>query len=181
MIDDVDAHQILQTNNIVGVAAAGPISDYPDPMRWRVDQVYVGCYVSLSDVLTVMVRSENNTDLFQRTPATNHSITTVIPFFDDIRILQFYRKYAPSILELTCGIGMRRILGEVPMTAAYTICASIWNIICNLELNYSEINIKTLYKLIQTYQIITGKYFNHIHEFILADDKMNINENVLFI
>jgi hypothetical protein len=67
--------------------------------------------VSLSDVLTVL-------DMGQKLkhPYNTEEIINVIPIFDDDRIHKFLRKYAPTILEYICSIGMRRIISDIPNT-----------------------------------------------------------------
>lgn len=49
-------------------------------------------------------------------PYSDKEIINVIPTFDDERIHKFIRKYAPSLLEYICSIGMRRIISDVPNT-----------------------------------------------------------------
>ena len=66
---------------------------------------------------------------------------------------------------------MRRIIANVPMTYAYTVCAGIWKLAENLNTNKTDININTFVKLVKTYDIATGKYFDHVMELIKDQDK----------
>ncbi|CAF1527425.1 unnamed protein product [Adineta steineri] len=163
ILDDIDANDILRMINIVGVGCSGPIGEFPDPMTWRVNEIYVGCYVSLSDVLTAFMQSQGRS---LQAPAINKDITNVIPIIEDERIAKFLQKYAPSLLEYTCSIGMRRLLADVPMTAGYTICAGVWKLIEDLNINKSEIHLKTFNEVVKTYEIVVGNYFQHIMPYI---------------
>ncbi|UJR09050.1 hypothetical protein I4U23_013298 [Adineta vaga] len=163
MLDDTDANDILRMVNIVGIACAGPIGEFPDPMTWRVNEIYQGCYVSLADVLMAFIQSKGQ---HLQTPATNKTITNVIPIIEDGRIAKFLQKYAPSLLEYTCSIGMRRLLADVPMTAGYTICAGIWKFIEDLNTHKSELHLKTFEQVVKTYEIIIGNYFQHVMPYI---------------
>ncbi|CAF3331798.1 unnamed protein product [Rotaria sp. Silwood2] len=167
MLDDVSANDILRMINIVGIACSGPIGEFPDPMTWRVNELYLGCYVSLSDVLTAFMQSKGQP---LQTPATNKIITNVIPIIENERIAKFLQKYAPSLLEYTCSIGMRRLLADVAMTGGYTICAGVWKLVEDLNENKSELHLKTFDQLIKTYEIVVGNYFQHIMPYIKEQD-----------
>ena len=174
LIDDVNANDILRMVNFVGIPCSGPIGEYPDPMTWRVNELFLGCYVSLSDVLTAYLQSQQQP---LRTPATNKIITNVIPIFEDKRIARFLQKYAPSLLEYTCSIGMRRLIADVPMTGGYTICAAIWKLVEDLNTNKSELYLRTFEQLVQTYEMVVGNYFKHILPYLKRQD----NEYSYFI
>ncbi|CAF4880464.1 unnamed protein product [Rotaria sp. Silwood1] len=167
MLDDVSANDILRMINIVGVACSGPIGEFPDPMTWRVNELFLGCYVSLSDVLTAFMQSRGQQ---LQTPATNKVITNVIPIIENEQIAQFLYKNAPSLLEYTCSIGMRRLLADVPMTGGYTICAGVWKLVEDLNENKSELHLKTFDQLVKTYEIVVGNYFQHIMPYIKEQD-----------
>lgn len=167
ILDDVSANDILRMANIVGVACSGPIGEFPDPMTWRVNELYAGCYVSLSDVLTAFMQSKGQP---LQTPATNKTITNVIPIIEDARIARFLQKYAPSLLEYTCSIGMRRLLADVAMTGGYTICAGVWKLIEDLNGNKSELHLKTFDQLVKTYEMVVGNYFQHIMPYLKEQD-----------
>lgn len=167
ILDDVNAHDILRMINIVGVACSGPIGEFPDPMTWRVNELYLGCYVSLSDVLTAFLQSRGQP---LQTPATNKTITNVIPIIENERIAKFLQKYAPSLLEYTCSIGMRRLIADVAMTAGYTICAGVWKLVEDLNENKSELHLKTFDQLVKSYEIVVGNYFQHVMPYIKEQD-----------
>ena len=163
IIDDLDANEILRMVNIVGVACAGPVGEFPDPMTWRVNEIFIGCYVSLSDVLTAYTQSKGQV---LRTPATNNEIINVIPIIEDKRIARFLQQHAPCILEYTCSIGMRRLLADVPMTGGYTICAGLWKLVEDVNENKSQLHLETFDKVVQTYEMVVGNYFQHIMPYI---------------
>ena len=163
MLDDVSANDILRMVNIVGVACSGPIGEFPDPMTWRVNELYQGCYVSLADVLTAFMQSKGQP---LQTPATNKTITNVIPIIENPRIARFLQKYVPSVLEYTSSIGMRRLLADVAMTSGYTICAGVWKLIEDLNENKSELHLKTFEQVVNTYEMVVGNYFQHIMPYI---------------
>ncbi|AYV77901.1 MAG: hypothetical protein Edafosvirus2_80 [Edafosvirus sp.] len=168
LLQDMDVNDILKMINIVGIACDGEIGLFPDPLTWRVNNMYCGTYVSLSDVLMVHVISNGTITL--KTIGTNKDITNVIPFFDDDRIHKFLKKYAPSILEYTASIGMRRIIADVPMTYGYTVCAGLWKMVEQINENQSDLNIRLFHKLVNTYDIAVGGYFNHVMPYLLEKD-----------
>lgn len=153
-------NEIIEILNLVGVACNGPIGDYPDASTWKVKEIFLGCNVSLSDIL-VAYNQSNGEGL--RAPAINKEITNVIPVFDDARIGHFLKKYAPSLLEYTFSIGMRRIIADVPMTIGYTMCAGIWKMFYELNKSKSSLHLEIFKKFIGTFDNFVGKYFDHIN------------------
>lgn len=154
-----NAHEIIELLNLVGVACFGCIGDYPDPSVWRVKNIYVGCNVSLSDILVAYNQSNGEC---LRVPAIDEEINNVIPLFDDIRISKFLKKYAPSLLEYTFSIGMRRIIAEVPMTIGYTMFAGVWKMFEELNASKSSLHLDVFKKLVSTFDGFVGKYFDHV-------------------
>lgn len=154
-----DAHEILEILNLVGVACYGPIGDYPDPSTWFVKEIFLGCNVSLSDILVAYQQSGGES---LKVPAINKEITNVIPIFDDARVGAFMKKYAPSLLEYTFSIGMRRIIADVPMTIGFTIRAGIWKMISELNKSKSTLHLDIFKKFVSTFDGFVGKYFDHI-------------------
>ena len=69
--------------NIVGIACNAQIGDYPDPMTFRINHIYPGCYISMSDIMMAYLQSggKNLTP-----PGFDLDITTVAPIFNDNRI-----------------------------------------------------------------------------------------------
>lgn len=163
LFETVEVNEILELMNLVGVACSGPIGDYPDPMTWNVSDIFVGCYVSLSDVLVAFNQS-NGSSLMA--PAINKEITNVIPFFDDPKIGRFLKKYAPSLLEYTFSVGMRRIIADVPMTIGYTMCAGIWKMILSLNKKKSTLHLEIFQNLTSTFDKFVGTYFDHVKPFL---------------
>lgn len=154
-----DVHEILEILNLVGVACSGPIGDYPDPSTWKVKEIFLGCNVSLSDILVAYKQSDGES---LRVPAIDKEITNVIPIFDDLRIGAFMKKYAPSLLEYTFSIGMRRIIADIPMTIGYTMCAGVWKMISELNKSKSTLHLEVFKKFVSTFDNFAGKYFDHI-------------------
>lgn len=157
MLEELEGNDIFLMINIVGVGCLGPIGDFPDPMTWRVGELHLGSYVSLSDVL---LSALNQCEL--KTPGTERLITNVIPVFDDPRIPKFLRKHAPSLLEYISSIGMRRVIAEVPMTLGYTLCAGVWKCAELVDENKSELHVRTFARLVTEYSRYVGGYFDHV-------------------
>lgn len=111
-----DANEILQIINIVGVACIGPIGDFPDASTWPITEIHAGCFVSVADIITAYIQAGNDGDKSLMAPGIDKKITNVIPVFDDPRIGIFLKTYAPSLVEFSSSIGMRRVIADVPMT-----------------------------------------------------------------
>lgn len=154
-----NVNEILEILNLVGVACCGPIGDYPDPSTWKVKEIFLGCMVSLSDVLVAFKQSGGKS---LTTPATDKEITNVIPIFDDKRIGNFLKKYAPTLLEYTFSIGMRRIVADVLMTIGFTIGAGTWKMIEELNKTKSTLHWEVFKKFVATFDSFVGKHFDHI-------------------
>lgn len=171
-IDLFNVNAILQLLNIVGVACNGPIGNYPDAMTWKVDEIFLGCNVSLSDVLVAFTQSEGQG---LKAPAFGEEITNVIPIFDDPRIGNFLKKHAPSLLEYTFSVGMRRVIADVPMTIGYTICAGIIRMVHELNQNKSSLHLKVFEQFVTTFDKFVGKYFDHVKALVKKqnDEKLS--------
>lgn len=85
----LDANEILQIVNIVGVACYGPIGDFPDASTWPIKEIYVGCYVSVADIITSFHQAGGDEKLMA--PGLDKEITNVIPIFDDPQIGVFLK------------------------------------------------------------------------------------------
>ncbi|KAL7014465.1 hypothetical protein ACKWTF_015943 [Chironomus riparius] len=167
------ADDILQIINIVGVACNCPVGDFPDASTWRVNEIYYGCYVSVADIITSIHQSKD-TEFVLKAPGIDKEITNVIPVFDDPRIGVFLKKYAPSILEFTSSIGMRRVIADVPMTFGYNIIAGIRRMMFDLNKNKSTVHLETFKNLISTAYLFVGKYFDHVEK-LLVDKNCKTN------
>lgn len=163
-IDEMTALDIIKMLNLVGVPCDAPIGDYTDPMCYRINKLYLGSCVSLSDVLVVQ---DMGHDL--ETPHGNYKIINVVPFFDDTRIQNFLQKYAPTLLECYTSVGMRRMLVNINTTYIYTIMPALWCIICELNTHKTEANIDIFKKLCKTFKNGIGNMFSNVVPFITKD------------
>ena len=165
VLNSMTAIDIIKLLNIVGVGCEAPIGDYTDPMQYRLSDIYIGCYVSLSDILTASEFNGGKDNLVDFN--TKKIITNVIPFYDDIRIHNFLIQYAPKLLEYTASIGMRRLLIEVPYTYEFLIEAGIWKFSEVLNNNRSEAAINIYTKLIQNYEIASKGHYDFLINIVL--------------
>ena len=154
---EMSATDFLELVNIVGIAALGTEGDYVDPLLYLAKAVYPGCYISVSDIITAESISKKQKKLMA--PGINQEINNCIPVFTDQKVYEFLRKYAPTILELTAGIGMRRVLGDIPKTFEATVLAGLWKMIGIVKGSEKlEINAKSLLELIRTMVIVAGNH-----------------------
>jgi hypothetical protein len=180
LLDETAVSDIIQLANIVGIACYHPIGDYPDAMAFRVHDIFPGVYISVSDITVYQTLSSNSK--FRPPGFPDKEIVNTIPIFDDARIHQFMLKYAPNILNLSAGVGMRRVMADIPSTHMYTICAGLWTCINMFSTNRTEIMIKTIKKLADTYDIDVGGYFDHNEAFLIDQNTQTsyfINNNGL--
>jgi len=164
LFEDITANDIIKLLNIVGVAAYGTVGNYPDPMTYRLEKIYPGTFVSISDILTAyeISNGKNLTEIGNK----NNEICTCIPYYEDERIHQFLLKYAPHLLEFTTSIGMRKIISEVQYTYEYTLLAGYWKMIEVLLKDKSEINIKTFINFIQNYRMVAKPHFEYVIDLV---------------
>ena len=170
VLNSMTAIDIIKLLNIVGIGCEAPIGDYTDPMQYRLSDIYIGCYVSLSDILTASEFNGGKDNLVDFN--TKKIITNVIPFYDDIRIHDFLIRYAPKLLEYTASIGMRRLLIEVPYTYEFLIEAGIWKFSEVLNNNRSEAAINIYSKLIQDYEIASKGHYDFLINIVLNQAKL---------
>ena len=165
VFEELSATEFLEVTNIVGIAAFGTVADYPDPLLYLAKSIYPGCYISVSDIITAESISKNEKKLM--VPGINQEINNCVPIFSDKRVYEFLRKYAPTILELSAGIGMRRVLAEIPKTFEGNILAGLWKMIGIVKGKEKlEINIKSLLELIKTMIIVAGNHNEDVIEVI---------------
>ena len=169
VLENLTAIDIIKLLNIVGVGCNAPVGDYTDPMQYRLTDIYIGCYVSLSDVLTASEFNGGKDNLVDFN--TKKMISNVIPFYDDIRIHKFLLNYAPKLLEYTASIGMRRLLIEVPYTYEFLIESGIWKFSEVLNKNRSEAAINIYSKLIQDYEIASKGHYDYLINIVLKQAK----------
>jgi hypothetical protein len=166
ILEETPVSDIIQLTNIVGIGCYHQIGDYPDAMTYRVHDLYPGTYISVSDI--TICQSMINGDKLSPPGFPDKEIVNCVPIFDDKRIHNFVLKYCPILLNLIAGVGMRRVLCEVPSTHMYTICAGLWNSIDMFTNNRSEIVIESIKQLADTYDLDVGTYFDH-NETLLVD------------
>ncbi|KAG5667535.1 hypothetical protein PVAND_015514 [Polypedilum vanderplanki] len=160
-----DANELLQILNLVGVACNGKIGEFPDASTWRVNEIFIGCYISVADIVTSKQQSDDS-EFVLKVPGTDKEITNVIPVFDDPRIGVFLKKYAPSLLEFTSSIGMRKVIADVPMTFGFTIIAGIRKLMYDLNKNKSTEHVETFAQFMNSASSFIGRYFDHIEELL---------------
>jgi hypothetical protein len=161
LLDSVSCTDVLRLLNIVGIACKAPVGTFPDAMTWRVDKLFLGTFCSVSDIVT---HSEVGSELLVPRGFENEGleISNVIPYFEDVKILRFLKKYASKLLELSAGEGMRRLLGGVNGTFLYTICGGLLQLVSQLNTSRSELYLNTLIHVVETFSIQSGGYFDHI-------------------
>ena len=162
-LDELSAVELLRFVHIVGIACNGKIGDYPDPMSWRCDDIYPGVYISVADITEHFMVAHS--DLMA--PGYNKPISTVIPVFDEPRVHHFLRKFAPNVLDLCAGIGMRRMIASVSTTHLYTICGGAFGAITRLcSGDAPKATVDCLSLILPTLTISVGKYFEHLVPYV---------------
>ena len=170
VFDEMESTQFIELANIVGIASLGTVADYPDPLLYLAQSVYPGCYISVSDIVTAEGISKNQKKLM--VPGINKEINNCIPIFSDVKVYNFLRKYAPTLLELSAGIGMRRVMADIPKTFESTILSGLWKMFGIIKGNEKfEINIKSLIELIKTMTIVVGNHYEDVIEVIKNQTK----------
>ena len=154
----IDAIRLL---NIVGIGCDASIGNFPDPMTYRIKEIYPGCYVSLSDVLDVSEKNMGENALVDFN--TKKKIINVIPVFENQDIHRFLLDNCPKLLEYMASIGMRRVLAEVNYTYDYTILAGMWDLIIKIMKENSEINNKLFCNLVDTYMVASRDHFSYLY------------------
>jgi hypothetical protein len=164
ILSDTVVTDIIQLINIIGIGCYHVIGDYPDAMAYRVHDLFPGTYISVSDITVVQTFDKHNKLSPPGHP--DKEIVSVVPLFDDERIHRFLLNYAPTLLNLSAGVGMRRVLADVPSTHMYTQCAGLWKAIDMVATDRSELLIETIKELTQDYNIAVGTYFDHNEKFL---------------
>jgi len=85
-----------------------------------------------------------------------------IPYFEDLEIQRFVQKHAPTALEYICSIGMRRVLAEVPLTFAYSLCGGLWRLLQQMDTDKSELNVTTLRLMAPSYHMSLYGRFEYV-------------------
>jgi len=174
-INDLGHLDLLKLISIVGIAANGVVGAHPDPMTFRLNEVYPGCFISVSDLMMVNqynqdvdggYDSDDSCDTESRKYLTppgmpNKKINTCVPVVHPI-VFRFMKKWCNHILELSAGFGMRGFIGEIPLTNSYTIATGLWSMVYELNSNKSELTVKTFETLKETFRIAIGPFFDHV-------------------
>ena len=176
---ELEITEILKLINIVGIACNGKIGEYPDPSVYLVKNIFPGCYISLADIVTAEEYSKGKEHL--AVPATKEEINNCIPIFQDKKVYEFLKKYAPSTLELLAGLGMRRVLAEIPVTFESLILSGLWKMVGILKSQKSEINIKTFLDICNEAKYVCNDKYDNVIEIIQNQLKNKENKNGLYI
>ena len=136
IFDDLTTLDVIRLFNIVGIGCDAEIGNFPDPMTYRIKEIYPGCYVSLSDVLDVSEKNMGQNALVD---------------------------FCPKLLEYIASIGMRRVLADVSYTYDYTILAGMWDLIMKIMRENSEINNILFCKLVDTYMVASRDHFSYLY------------------
>jgi len=179
VFNEMEITDILKFYNIVGVACNGKIGDYPDPSLYLINKIYPGCYVSIADIATAEEYSKGNEHL--KDPGTKGIINNCIPIFTDEKVYKFLKKYSPKMLELSAGLGMRRVLADIPVTFESTILSGLWKNIVTLKDVKTEINIKIFKDICNTMKIVCREKYNNVIEVVKNQLNDKNNKNALYI
>ena len=176
---ELEITEILKFFNIVGIACNGNIGYYPDPSIYFLNKIFVGCYISIADIVTAEEYSKGKEHL--KDPGSKEIINNCIPIFNDEKLFKFLQKFCPKMLELSSGLGMRRVLADIPLTFESTILSGLWKMIAILKDNKSEIKIKTFKDICNTMEFVCGKKYDKVIEVVKEQLKDLNNKNALYI
>ena len=171
IFDDITTIDVIKLLNIVGIGCDASIGNFPDPMTYRIKEIYPGCSVSLSDVLEVSEKKKGENALVDFN--TKKQIINVIPVFENQDIHKFLLDNCPKLLEYIASIGMRRVLADVNYTYDYTILAGIWDLIMRIMKENSEINNRLFCKLVDSYIVASRDHFSYLYPIL----QKQINDN----
>ena len=171
---ELEVADILKLFNVVGIACNGKIGEYPDPSVYIVKNIYPGCYISMADIATAEEFTKGEKHL--EVPGTKEEINNCIPIFQDEKIYEVL-KNSPKILELLAGIGMRRVLGEIPLTFESLVLSGLWKMISVLKTNKSEVNVRCFLDICNSMKYICGSKYNNAIDIIKKQLKDKTNKN----
>ena len=179
LFKELEIGDILKLFNVVGIACNGKIGEYPDPSLYLVNNLFPGCYISIADIGTAEEYSKGEKHL--EVPGTKEEINNCIPVFPDEKLYNFLNKNAPTIMNLLAGIGMRRVLGDIPLTLESIVLSGLWKMINILRVKKSEININCFLDICNSMKYICGKKYNDVIKIIKEQLKDKNQKNGLFI
>ena len=168
LLEKMSTLDIIKLLNIVGIAVNSNYSNFPYPAMYRINKIYSGVFISISDIIVGNEMSKGNNIYFYE---KEQEIKNCVPFFENQRIHKFLIKYAPNLLELTASYGMRKMLCLIKNTWKFTFISGIYSAILNLFEEKSEFNVKILIN-----------FFQSIENFHLSfEQKNNINNQIKFV
>ena len=177
IFDNLTASDIVKLLNIVGVGISGKISEYADPITYRVEKIFTNTFVSVSDIIT----AEENNNKLKQFGNNDNEIVTSIPYFDDECIHTFMLKYAPRLLEYTASIGIRRMIVDIPYTWEYTLLGGVWKMVEELIKDKSEINVKIFMNFFNSYKNVVGNRFDFVIDLIKEQKEADKNGMSIYI
>ena len=178
LLEKLTAMDILKLINIVGIAINKNYENYIDPMLYRIDKIYTGSFVSISDIIMAIEVSGGKNLCEIGNP--DNIITNVIPYYDDEKIHLFLLKYGKKILEYSSSFGMRKLIVDIPYTYEYNLLAGLWKLLSLLIKDKSEVNIKLFIHLIISYQNASGNHFDYVIK-LIKNQKNIKNGKSIFI
>lgn len=158
-LQDLDAADIFKLVNIVGIGCNATIGEYPDPRLWKPNELYPSCNISVSDIITYHTMKktsskDDNYDFTQGIPVPGHpgaTMNCIVPIFSetDLPVLNFLYTYAPTILNISTSINIRRLSLDVP-DSFYYVCAAGAFKLCQLIVkdNCTELHLTTLKNIV---------------------------------
>jgi len=114
-------------------------------------------------------------------PGTKEIVNNCIPIFNDEKLYRFLKKYSPKMLELSAGIGMRRVLADIPLTFESTILAGLWKTIVTLRDVKSEVNINVFKDICHTMKLVCGKKYDGVVDVVKKQLNDQNYKNALYI
>ena len=178
IFEQTTANDILKIINLVGIAGYADIGDFPDPMTYRIQQLYPGTFISLSDILIAYeIKKENSL----KEIGGNNEINICIPYFENEKIEKYLIKYAPKLLEYNASVNMRRVLADIPYTNEYTILAGIFALVPMILKDKKEIYIKIFVQLTKNYLIASGNHFLYVLDLLKQQKEMDKDGLSLYI
>lgn len=159
--EQMSALDILLLLNIVGVPCVGQVGEFPDPKTYHSSKLFTGTRVSMSDVITVSSLAGGVESSELHDPFSKERIWNVVPTYDDDRVQKFLMKYAPTLLEYTASLGMRRMVLEVAHTYKYTVVSGLWYVVRAFQQTPTEGLAKLLIDLTRTYKTAVNGLFDH--------------------
>ena len=176
--NELELSDILKLFNVVGIACQGNIGEYPDPSVYLIKNIYPGTYISIADIVTAEEYSKGKKHL--EVPGVKEEINNCIPIFPDNKLFNFM-KHCPKIMELLSGLGMRRVIADIPLTFESLILSAVWKMIGILKENKSEINIKCFLDICNTMSLVCGKKYNNVIDTIKTQLKNKKGKNGLYL